>query len=209
MTQLNPFPSCGPSPIGFYPIVDSSEWVARLLAQGVSTIQLRIKNKPLAFIEHEVIKSVEIAKPFNARLFINDYWDLAIKHGAYGLHVGQEDLIDCPVEKVKVAGLRLGISTHCFTEVDIALRVNPSYLAYGPVYPTTSKPMPYVPQGLSQLKIWAERLSIPLVAIGGISLARLAAVKATGVDGIAVISAVTEADDVERVVQKFLQSYKL
>lgn len=83
------FPLC--NSFGFYPIVDSVEWVERLLSYGVRTIQLRIKNASPQKIKKAVIESVALARHYQAKLFINDYWKLAIEAGAYGVHLGQED----------------------------------------------------------------------------------------------------------------------
>ena len=80
-----------------------------------------------------------------------------------------------------------------------------SYLAIGPIYPTTLKVMPYAPVGLPQLKEWAPLAApYPVVAIGGISLERLPGVLACGVDGVAVVSAVTLAADPELATRQGL-----
>lgn len=205
--QLPPaFPALR-APLGLYPVVDSSEWILRLAKLGVKTLQLRLKTGDLA---GEVQKSVAIAKQYNLQLFINDHWQLAIEYGAYGLHLGQQDLQTADLSLIRQAGLRLGISTHCFYEVARAYAINPSYMACGPVYATDSKPIPFVPQGLQQLAYWRRLLNYPLVAIGGINLARTALVKQTGVDGIAMISAITRADDVRQRVaalQRIIMGY--
>ena len=100
-------------PLGLYPIVDSSDWLKKLLPTGVSTIQLRIKDKALN--ENEIKTAITLAKQYHTRLFINDHWELAIQHGAYGVHLGQEDLHKVDT-KNSGCGLRLGVSTHCFTK---------------------------------------------------------------------------------------------
>lgn len=164
-----PFPDCGSEPLGLYPIVDSYAWLQTLLPLGVKTIQLRIKNKNGQELEKEIQKSVCLAKSYNVRLFINDYWELALSHGAYGVHLGQEDLSRADVTSIYQAGLRLGISTHCYYEVARAHTFQPSYLACGPIFPTTSKVMAFAPQGILHLKRWQRTLNrYPLVAIGGI-----------------------------------------
>ncbi len=92
MTDITtPFPAT-PHKLGLYPVVDSVEWIARLLEAGVTTIQLRIKDKPDEEVEEDVAAAIALGQRYHARLFINDYWRLAIKHGAYGVHLGQEDL---------------------------------------------------------------------------------------------------------------------
>lgn len=202
------FPNCGESPLGIYPIVDSANWVKRLLPLGVTSIQLRIKEQPLVFIEKEIIESIIISEQYQARLFINDYWQLAIKHQAYGVHLGQTDLDIADHGAIAHAGLRLGISTHCHEEVERVLDLNPSYLAYGPVYKTFSKDLEFSPRTLTRLNYWRQSISCPLVAIGGITLERLSRVMTTNVDGIALISAITHSKNPELVTETMLEVFK-
>lgn len=181
-----------PFRLGLYPVVDSVAWIERLLEAGVRTIQLRIKDKRDEEVESDVIAAIALGRRYDARLFINDYWRLAIKHRAYGVHLGQEDLETTDLKAIQAAGLRLGVSTHDDMEIDIALAAKPSYIALGHVFPTQTKQMPSAPQGLAQLASHIERLAdYPTVAIGGISLERAPAVLATGVGSVAVVSAIT------------------
>ena len=186
-------------PIGFYPVVPTAVWVERLLGWGVRTIQLRIKtaDHTPAEISAEVIAAIEAGKAVpGAQVFINDHWQLALTADAYGVHLGQEDLDTADIEALRNAGIRLGLSTHTPAELARAKAVQPSYLAIGPIYPTTLKVMPYEPVGLERLAAWAKLAApYPVVAIGGISLDRLPGVMACGVDGAAVVSAVTLAAD--------------
>ncbi len=193
---------------GLYPIVDSSQWVEKLLAQDVKTIQLRIKNATPLEIEQEIRRSVSIAKKYQAKLFINDYWKLAIQCGANGVHLGQEDLATADIDEIYQSGLYLGVSTHCYYEVAFAHALNPSYIACGPIYFTKSKFMSFKAQGVQKLKYWRQMLDYPLVAIGGITLERLPDILQSGVDGVAVISAITQAQDVSVMTQKFLLKIK-
>ncbi|STI98068.1 thiamine-phosphate pyrophosphorylase [Escherichia coli] len=117
-----------------------------------------------------MVAAIALGRRYNARLFINDYWRLAIKHQAYGVHLGQEDLQATDLSAIRAAGLRLGVSTHDDMEIDVALAARPSYIALGHVFPTQTKQMPSAPQGLEQLARHVERLAdYPTVAIGGIS----------------------------------------
>ncbi len=195
-----------PFRLGLYPVVDSVAWIERLLAVGVKTIQLRIKDKQDDEVEADIIAAVALGRHYDARLFINDYWRLAIKHQAYGVHLGQEDLESTELELIRAAGLRLGVSTHDNMEIDVALAARPSYIALGHVFPTQTKQMPSAPQGLEQLASHIERLAdYPTVAIGGISLERAPAVLATGVGSIAVVSAITQANDWQAATAQLLQ----
>lgn len=195
-----------PFRLGLYPVVDSLVWIERLLAAGVHTLQLRIKDKRDEEVEADVVAAIALGRHYSARLFINDYWRLAIKHNGYGVHLGQEDLDTTDLQAIRAAGLRLGVSTHDDMEIDVALAARPSYIALGHVFPTQTKQMPSAPQGLEQLARHIERLAdYPTVAIGGISLQRAPAVLETGVGSIAVVSAITGAEDWRTATQRLLK----
>lgn len=189
---------------GLYPIVDSSQWVERLLRQGVKCIQLRIKEANELFLEQEIKRSVLLTKHYQAKLFVNDYWQLAIRLQATGVHLGQEDLHNADIDEIYHSGLYLGVSTHCYYEVARAHANNPSYIACGPIYFTNSKEMLFPPQGIEQLTCWRRTLSYPLVAIGGINLERLPDIVKSKVAGISVISAITQARDPSAAIEEFL-----
>lgn len=193
------FPACGYD-LGLYPVVDSASWIERLLPLGIKTIQLRIKDKTGEALEAEIKKAIALSEHYDARLFVNDYWELAIKHKAYGVHLGQEDLVRADIDRIRAAGLRLGLSTHSYDELATAHAHRPSYMAFGPIFATTSKEMAFGPQGIEKLTQMRGLINYPLVAIGGIGLNNIADVVATGVDSIAMISAITHAEDFEGVV---------
>jgi hydroxymethylpyrimidine kinase/phosphomethylpyrimidine kinase/thiamine-phosphate diphosphorylase len=198
------FPDCGSEPLGFYPIVDSSLRVEKLIRLGVKTIQLRIKNTTGSVAEKEIIESIRLANEYKCRLFINDYWEIALEHKAYGVHLGQEDLETADLPSLMEAGLRLGVSTHGYAEVARALALHPSYIAIGPIHATTSKQVNVTPQGVSALRRWRRTLRCPLVAIGGITLQNAREVLDTGVDGIAVMKDLASYADSEAQVKSWL-----
>jgi hydroxymethylpyrimidine kinase/phosphomethylpyrimidine kinase/thiamine-phosphate diphosphorylase len=202
--------------LGLYPVIDSLYWLKRLLPLGLKIIQLRVKNLPVNKLDQVISEAVKLAKDYDTRLFINDYWQLAIRHNAYGVHIGQEDLCNADLVKIQQAGLRLGISTHGCYEFLLAQQLQPSYLAVGAVFPTKTKDMTGQIQGLGNLsQILALRTqqleqTVPVVAIGGINLVRAPAVLATGVESIAVVTAITNAEQLsgktpEQAVSQFLQ----
>ncbi|MBL4941891.1 MAG: thiamine phosphate synthase, partial [Colwellia sp.] len=162
-------------------------------------------------LEQVIIEAIALAKEYDTRLFINDYWQLAIKHGAYGVHIGQEDLVHADLLKIQQSGLRLGISTHGCYEFLLAQQLQPSYLAIGAIFATKTKNMNGQIQGIKNLKQLLTlrpnntAQQIPVVAIGGISLERAPQVLATGVDSVAVVTAITQAEQPELVVKKFKQ----
>ena len=199
------FPRC-PARLGIYPVVDSVEWLGKCLAEGIRTIQLRLKTDDKPYAAAQIVKAVSVASQYpDSRLFINDHWQQAIEAGAYGVHLGQEDLFDADLAAIANSGLRLGISTHSYWELARALTINPSYIALGPVYATDSKQMPWQPQGNVKVTEWQGILEdIPLVAIGGIDVSRAKALKATGVGSVAMISAITKAADYQAVCRDLL-----
>ncbi|MCG9746610.1 thiamine phosphate synthase [Shewanella sp. Isolate8] len=196
-------------PIGVYPVVDRLETLEQVLAAGASTAQLRIKLaddgradiKPVgapdeSALEALIKEAIALGRAYDAQVFINDHWQLALKHGAFGIHLGQEDLCSADLEAIAKAGIALGISSHGVFEMALASQLNPSYLALGHIFPTPTKSMPSNPQGLKHLAhmvaLWTP--NCPRVAIGGIDASRLGQVKQTGVEAVAVVRAVTQAE---------------
>lgn len=203
-----PFPECNHPLLGLYPVVDRAEWIKTLAPAGITTIQLRVKDLAGQALEQEIRSAVKFAEEHNIRLFINDYWRLAIQCRAYGVHLGQEDLESADIEQIKQAGLRLGLSTHCHYEVAQAHAYCPSYMACGPVYHTTTKDMPWVPHGVEGLCYWQQVLDYPLVAVGGINQQRFDGIAATGVDSVAMITAITLAEKPIAVAQDFAERFQ-
>jgi hydroxymethylpyrimidine kinase/phosphomethylpyrimidine kinase/thiamine-phosphate diphosphorylase len=205
------------STLGIYPVVNCLAMLEALLVAGVNTVQLRIKTvstelvgAELAALEAQIQTAIALAKHFNAQLFINDHWRLAIKHGAFGVHLGQEDLAVTDLAAIQEAGLALGVSSHGYFELLLAHQYAPSYVALGHIFPTTTKQMPSAPQGLYKLKHYVDLLQghYPLVAIGGINLDNLDRVKATGVANIAVVRALTEATDIAVALRQLNQAWE-
>ena len=203
------FVSCDTLKLGLYPVLDSVEWLEKVLKSGVKTLQLRIKDKQPEQVEQQIIDAIALGKKYDARLFINDYWQLAIKHQAYGVHLGQEDMDVADLGVIADAGLRLGLSTHGYYEILRAKQLKPSYIALGHIFATQTKDMPSEPQGLERLGKYAALLSdTATVAIGGINLQRAPEVYKTGVGSIAVVTAITLADDYQSVIDEFNQIIK-
>jgi thiamine-phosphate pyrophosphorylase len=202
------FPDC-PDRMGLYAVLPSAKWVEQVLDQGVKTVQLRCKLTDSAELTKEIERSVASGTKHEAQLFINDHWQAAIKAGAFGVHLGQEDVDTADLNAIAKAGLRLGLSTHGYYEMLKALHFKPSYLALGAVFPTTTKVMPTAPQGLSRLARYVRLLDgiIPLVAIGGVNGSVLQQVLSTGVGSAAVVRAITEAPDLAVAISALQQEF--
>lgn len=172
-----------------YPIVESSAWVRRLLPAGVRLIQLRIKERTADQLRAEIAAAKALCARAGAQLVVNDHWQLAMQEGCDFVHLGQGDLDTADVPALRRAGVRLGISTHDESELERALRLEPDYVALGPIYPTVLKAMVFAPQGLERISQWKQRIGErPLVAIGGITLERLPGVLIAGADSAAVVT---------------------
>jgi thiamine-phosphate pyrophosphorylase len=206
------FPRVDKQELSLYPVVDSVAWIKRLLELGVRTVQLRIKDADSPTLEQDILTAIQLGREYNAQLFINDYWQLAVKHQAYGVHLGQEDLDTASLEQIRSAGLRLGVSTHGYTEMLRAARIKPSYIALGHVFATPTKQMASEPQGLKRLAMyqrWVNTASkelntaLPTVAIGGIDLSNTPDVLQCGVDSVAVVRAVTQAANTREAINRF------
>ncbi len=196
------FPSLIDPQLGLYAVVDSAAWVQRVLDAGVRTVQLRVKDAMHPALQQEMRDSIAAACAAGAQLFINDHWALAIELGAYGVHLGQEDLATADLADIARAGLRLGVSTHSYWEVCRAWGLKPSYIACGPIHATQAKAMPWLPQGSDNLAYWCALLPLPVVAIGGIDTARATEAAQCGAAGVAVISAITGAASPETEITR-------
>jgi len=181
-----------------YPITDTTisglshcEQVKRLIAGGAALIQLRDKRASSRVFYSEAQAAIQIARSAGVKLIINDRVDIALALQADGVHLGQDDM---PVDAARrVLGDRavIGFSTHNLEQIREALRLPIDYLAFGPIFPTTSKPDPDPVAGLNQLKRACEMvLPMPVVAIGGINRSNAADVLNAGASSVAVISAI-------------------
>jgi thiamine-phosphate pyrophosphorylase len=189
----------------FYPIVPDIRWLERLVAIGVKTVQLRLKNAAPDEVRRQIATALELAKAAHCQLIVNDTWQDAIDLGADTVHLGQEDLAAADLEAIKAAGMKLGISTHSEEELEAALRAGPAYVALGPIYETRLKAMTWPPQGLERIGQWKRRIgALPLVAIGGITPERAGAVIAAGADSVAVITDFMTAPHPEARVRLWL-----
>lgn len=164
-----------PASLGLYAIVDDAQRVEQVLAAGVRTVQLRVKRDPSAGAEwegqlrHNVAHSVALCREAGALLFINDHWIEAKNCGAQGVHLGQEDLLALGEDgraALQATRLELGISSHSLWELARAKGLAPRYIACGPVWPTLTKIMPWLPQKEHNLAWWCRMAGTPVVPLG-------------------------------------------
>ncbi|MBX5164590.1 MULTISPECIES: thiamine phosphate synthase [Rhizobium] len=182
----------------FYLIVDSAEWIARLVPLGVKLVQLRIKDRPETELRAEIRRAVAVCAKHQSQLVVNDHWRLAIEEGCGFVHLGQEDLATADLDAIRASGLKLGLSTHDERELETALAARPDYIALGPVYTTILKQMKWAPQGLTRLSEWKSRIGdLPLVAIGGLNVERIEDALAHGADSVAVVTDIMRHENPE------------
>jgi thiamine-phosphate pyrophosphorylase len=137
----------------------------------------------------------DITRGSQTLFIVNDRPDIALISGADGVHIGQEDLPARAVRQLIGTDMLLGLSTHNLEQVTAAEQEPVDYIGFGPLYPTTSKQRPDPVTGPGQLTAAARLSTRPIVAIGGLTRARLAALDLRSCHNAAVISEVARADD--------------
>ncbi|MDR6759309.1 thiamine-phosphate pyrophosphorylase [Mycoplana sp. BE70] len=189
----------------FYLIVDSADWIERLVPLGVKLLQLRIKDKPETMLRQEIRRSKAVCLAYGCQLIVNDYWQLAIDEQCDFIHLGQEDLAEADLPAIRRAELKLGVSTHDVSELETAIAAEPDYVALGPVWPTILKKMKWQPQGVERVADWKRRIgAIPLVAIGGVTAERAPVVLEQGAACAAVVTDVTLHQNPEARTRQWL-----
>jgi thiamine-phosphate pyrophosphorylase len=198
-----------------YPIVDVDLCRARgldpivllaaFLEGGARFIQLRDKDASSGARLARADAAVALTRGAGAVLVINDRPDLARMCGAGGVHVGQEDLPVAAARRIAGPGVVVGVSTHDEAQLTAAIATQADYIAVGPVYGTATKDTGYTARGLDLVRHASAAASRPVVAIGGITLARAPAVIGAGATSVAVIADLLTGDDPAARVRAFLE----
>ena len=171
-----------------------------VLDGGARVLQLRAKELPSGALLELADELVALAGRYQAIVIVNDRVDVGRMSGAHGVHVGQEDLPPATAREQLGSNAVVGFSTHTMAQVEAALREPVSYIAVGPVFGTTTKETGFSAVGLD-LVASAARLAgpIPIVAIGGVTLANARSALDAGASSVAVISDLLVGDPAERV----------
>lgn len=186
---------------------DAREVLGKLLAGGVQLLQLRVKNlAPVEFFELARHARSE-TRARACRLIINDRVDIALACDADGVHLGQEDLPLAAGRKL-MGGKLIGISTHDLEQARAAERDGADYIGFGPMFGTSTKDTGYTARGLEMLREIRACVSLPVVAIGGITERNVQQVWQAGADSAAIISDILRADDVAGKVAGILRSHR-
>jgi len=196
-----------------YAIIDPAQGGGRspvdmaeaFLAAGVRLIQLRDKHTSAGELCNSARQVGERVRQAAGTFIVNDRADIAWAAGADGVHLGQEDL---PVESVRLlVGSRkiIGYSTHVLHQVKEADHSTADYIAFGPIFPTSSKARPDAVVGIAGLIEARKATRKPLVAIGGITLENARSVIAAGADSVAVIRGLLAAPDIREKAEAFIE----
>jgi thiamine-phosphate pyrophosphorylase len=196
-----------------YPITDQqqsglshTEQVQLLAKAGARLIQLRDKHSSPREFHREAARALAAARQLQVRIIINDRVDIAAALKADGVHLGQDDMPPAVARRILGETALIGFSTHNFQQATDAARLSIDYLAFGPIFTTSSKADSEAVVGLDQLSQVRQLIKEkPLVAIGGITLANACEVFRAGADSIALISALLDKpEEINMRLQKLL-----
>jgi thiamine-phosphate pyrophosphorylase len=181
---------------------DTLEVVKEAILGGASVIQLREKELSTREFLDEALRVRECTRRYGVLFIVNDRVDIALASEADGVHLGPEDMPLCYAHRI-APHLLLGYSCDTPEEAKEAEQAGASYLGVGTVFPTKTKKDVGEPIGLERLQLVKRAVRIPVIAIGGINLDNLESVLATGVDGVAVVSAIVGAPSVRDATLSF------
>ena len=182
----------------------SCETIAAALRGGVNAVMLREKDLSARELYALALRLRALTRDAGAQLIINDRLDVALAVEADGIHLGWQSL---PLKAARtVAGnrLKIGVSTHSFEEARQAERDGADYITFSPIFPTPSKEGLVPVQGLDGLRAVCDGLTIPCIALGGITPENAQSVRAAGASGIAAIRAF--ATDPEEMARRFFNT---
>ncbi len=206
-----PQPSRRLQPPPLYAILDPEQTKSRapetvlqeLLEGGIRLLQLRVKAMSAAEFLQLAHAARTLTRSYACRLIVNDRVDVALGCAADGVHLGQEDL---PLHAArKLTGDKIiGVSTHEVKQAREAERGGADYIGFGPMFGTTTKETGYSARGLDMLRRVREAVSIPIVAIGGITEDNVNEVWQAGADSAAIISDLLSAEDIVTKTKRIL-----
>ncbi len=173
------------------------EAVRLALKGGVRAIQLREKDLPIRELLVLAQELRTITSDFKARLFINDRVDVAVAVEADGVHLAHDSMPSEAARRIVGGRMLVGVSTHTLAEASAAEKEGADFITFGPIFATPSKLRYGAPAGIEALKAVKQKTAIPVFGLGGIKREDVQAVMHAGADGIAMISAIFGAEDIE------------
>ncbi|TQR14197.1 thiamine phosphate synthase [Psychrobacillus soli] len=181
--------------------------VEQAIKGGVTIVQLREKNSSGKEFYEKAKALKELLDKYDVPLIINDRIDIAIAVNAAGVHIGQSDLPLATVKEIVPESFIIGVSAGTLEEAKSAERDGATYIGVGSIFPTGTKgDAKLLPQGV--LKEIIQSVSIPIVAIGGITLENMDTLQHKGIAGVAVVSAIMKANNPLLVAQQFIEKFK-
>ena len=172
------------------------EQVEAALKGGVTCVQLREKELDETAFLQEAKELCALCRRYGVPFLVNDNVEIAIACGADGIHVGQEDLAAGEVRRRVGENMILGVSVHTVEEACQAVRDGADYLGLGAVFPTNTK-TDVEQMSNETLRAICDAVDVPIVAIGGINRGNILRLAGSGVDGVALVSAIFSAEDIE------------
>ncbi len=178
--------------------------MSQALSAGVTFFQYRSKTGDRKSVYETSLRLASLARDAGAMFIVNDHADIAQAVDADGVHLGQDDLPIEQARKVLGPGKVIGISTHSLAQAREAEQQGADYIGFGPIFPTATKDAGVI-QGLETLRIIRRSIGIPIIAIGGITHTTVTEVVRAGADGVAVISALLSAPDIQQSSEDMLR----
>ena len=180
------------------------EAVRLALQGGVRAIQLREKDLPIRELLSLSQDLRSLTKEYSAKLFINDRVDVAVAVDADGVHLGHQSMPPEAVRRIVGNRMLIGVSTHTAEEAKAAEAGGADFVTFGPIFFTPSKSTFGSPVGLEYLKKTKKSIEIPLFGLGGIKSGNASHVFSSGADGIAMISEIFRAEDIQRAAEDII-----
>ena len=177
------------------------EQVEAALKGGVTCVQLREKELDETAFLQEAKELCALCRRYGVPFLVNDNVEIAIACGADGIHVGQEDLAAGEVRRRVGENMILGVSVHTVEEACQAVRDGADYLGLGAVFPTSTK-TDVEQMSNETLRAICDAVDVPIVAIGGINRGNILKLAGSGVDGVALVSAIFSAEDIEEACRE-------
>lgn len=193
------------------PIVDV---VMQAVQAGVQAVQIREKNsntRDFLALAKVLVKEVQVRH--NIPVIINDRVDIALASGASGVHLGQSDMPVADARKLMGTRRIIGLTAPTAADLEKAIKEEVQYIAVSPVFPTNTKKDTAPAWGLEGMRkarafMDEKHCTIPLMTIGGINTQNAREILNTGVESIAVVSAICSAPDIDQTVKEFLKAFQ-
>lgn len=192
----------------FSPQYSHLELAEKILRGGCKIIQLRMKGeKDLSKVKRAAEEILELKRKFSFTFILNDTVELAAALPVDGVHVGEDDLPIAVTRQIIGPHKLIGYSSHSLEEALNAEKEGADYVALGAIFPTQTKGPGHPVQGLEALQKVVKNLKIPTVAIGGIQRSNIQSVIQTEVSAIAMITALSQAEDIPKTTQEFISFF--